>query len=136
SRDKYIKLADALLAVSVTPGEHTITMDYSPVGFKFGCAVSGSTLLLIIAFFIIKSLRNKKKRALENEPSFPVYIEAAAQDGEEADVQDGVEADVQDDEADVQDDEAAAAQDEEEITAQGEEEAAAQDGAEISEEPS
>lgn len=65
SRDKYIKLADALLAVSVTPGTHTITMDYSPVGFMFGCAVSALTLAAVIIFLVLSSLRRKKKLALE-----------------------------------------------------------------------
>ena len=52
-----VKVFGTLLAVPLTPGEHTVTLRYLPRGFLPGLAVSFLTLLGILLYVILRRSR-------------------------------------------------------------------------------
>lgn len=59
---KKIKIGDALIAVKLSEGTHTVEFEYEPSGLKIGCIISAGTLLLLIVLFIINKLINNGKK--------------------------------------------------------------------------
>ena len=54
------KIFDTFIGIELEPGEHHITIDYVSYGFIPGAIISGSTLLLLIAYYIIKRKKEIK----------------------------------------------------------------------------
>ncbi|MBQ4561354.1 MAG: YfhO family protein [Clostridia bacterium] len=58
---ELIKTADALIAVSITPGEHTVEMRYLPNNFVCGIALSIAGLVTFAATWVIYDKKRKKR---------------------------------------------------------------------------
>ncbi len=58
--------ADTFLAVSLTAGEHTITLRYLPEGLIMGAIISGVSLLLLVSLWAVLWYLRRKKTALAN----------------------------------------------------------------------
>jgi uncharacterized membrane protein YfhO len=56
--------ADAFLSVALTAGEHTIVMNYMPVGFKAGAILSGVSLAILLLLILIWVRKWRKKNQL------------------------------------------------------------------------
>ncbi len=56
---------NALLAVNLTEGEHTIEFKYSPVGFNLALVISASCIVIFVAIVVVDFM--KKKRIKENQ---------------------------------------------------------------------
>ena len=67
-----MKSLNAFLAVRITPGEHTVVLDYEPRGLKPGILISAVSLLILAAMAGFVLLRRKKTRKAlpENEEYF------------------------------------------------------------------
>ncbi len=66
SEDDIVILADSLLAVKLGAGEHTVEFSYLPDGLFLGFAISGGTVLVLIAaiiFFTVRRKRREKNKA-------------------------------------------------------------------------
>lgn len=63
---KQIEVFDALMAVPVSEGTHTIELRYIPRGFIAGAVISISALLICVVFILIKkNSRNKMEKQME-----------------------------------------------------------------------
>lgn len=60
-KQKTFEVGDAMLATTINHGEHTVTMKYSPKGFKYGVVISIAAWCCVGAYFIIKRIFYKKK---------------------------------------------------------------------------
>ena len=60
--ESLLSLEDALLAVPLKAGEHTVTFDYMPPFLIPGALVSSATLLMLLAFALLR--RKKEEEAL------------------------------------------------------------------------
>ena len=71
-RRETVKSLNAFLAVRITPGEHTVVLDYEPRGLKPGILISAVSLLILAAMAGFVLLRRKKTRKAlpENEEYF------------------------------------------------------------------
>ena len=71
-RRETVKSLNAFLAVRITPGEHTVVLDYEPRGLKPGILLSAVSLLILAAMAGFVLLRRKKTRKAlpENEEYF------------------------------------------------------------------
>jgi len=59
---KTLNYLNALLAVKLLPGKHTVTMDFYPEGLKTGMMVSALSALLLIGVCLAAGKRNKRKK--------------------------------------------------------------------------
>lgn len=50
----YVKIADALLAVPISAGEHAVEFRYFPKGMKFGFILSGVSIFILLLIVIMK----------------------------------------------------------------------------------
>lgn len=73
-RTEPTSINEGLMALNLTAGEHTITMKYSPEGFKLGVAITGICVIILVLLFLnnkyefLKLLNSKtKKIKSENE---------------------------------------------------------------------
>jgi uncharacterized membrane protein YfhO len=64
---KKLKIGDALIAVKLDEGTHTVEFEYEPGGLVIGCIISAGTLFLIIIFFAISRVVNKNKKPVKAE---------------------------------------------------------------------
>lgn len=55
-----------IMMLSLSKGEHIVEMKYCPQGFTAGAAVSGVSLVILIAWAVISKRRNDKIKAFEN----------------------------------------------------------------------
>ena len=62
-----IKIADALIGIELDEGEHTIEFSYTPQGLKIGLIISAATAILLLAFVIIRKLKEPRKVKASNE---------------------------------------------------------------------
>lgn len=69
--ENIVQLADALLAVKVTEGEHRIEFSYSVPGFKGGLIITLFTSAVVILVLLFNELLRKKKKKLRGLASFP-----------------------------------------------------------------
>ena len=71
-RRETVKSLNAFLAVRITPGEHTVVLDYEPRGLKPGILLSAVSLLILAAMAGFVLLRRKKTRKVlpEDEEYF------------------------------------------------------------------
>lgn len=58
-------IGDSMLATSITKGEHSVVMKYSPKGFKYGVVISVASWCCVAAYFIIRKIF--KKKFVENQ---------------------------------------------------------------------
>ncbi len=65
---ELLKTADALLAVYITEGEHTVELEYSPILFRLGVAVSAVGVICFAAVWTVsaKTERKRKKSWLDS----------------------------------------------------------------------
>ena len=70
-RKNIVVLADALLAVKVEKGEHSIEFTYSVPGLKGGLALSIFTALVMLAVILFNFLLKKKRKKLKALAAFP-----------------------------------------------------------------
>ena len=61
-RRETVKSLNAFLAVRITPGEHTVVLDYEPRGLKPGILISAVSLLILAAMAGFVLFRRKKTR--------------------------------------------------------------------------
>ena len=66
-RRETVKSLNAFLAVRVTPGEHTVVLDFEPRGLKIGILLSAVSLLLLAALAVMTFRRRRKEAALQRE---------------------------------------------------------------------
>ncbi len=69
-RSDIVMLADALLAVRVEKGEHTVEFSYSVPGFKGGLAITLFTLFVMLAVILFNLLLKRKKKKLKALAAF------------------------------------------------------------------
>ena len=62
-----VKIADALIGVNLSEGEHTIEFSYEPQGLKLGIIVSAITLILLLVIFIVTRLSGSKNKRPERK---------------------------------------------------------------------
>lgn len=70
-KENIVALADSLLAIKVTKGEHEIEFSYSVPGFAGGLIITLFTALPVLVFVIFNMLLKKKKKKLKAIASFP-----------------------------------------------------------------
>lgn len=70
AEENIVKLADALLAVKVSKGEHNIEFKYSVPGFKTGLIISLFTCLVIAVWIMFDRFLKKNKKKLKGIASF------------------------------------------------------------------
>lgn len=70
-RKDIIKLADALLAVKATKGNHSIEFRYSVPGLKGGFVITCFTSLIVILTLLFSMLLKRKKKKLKVIAPFP-----------------------------------------------------------------
>lgn len=70
-KENIVALADSLLAIKVTKGEHEIEFSYSVPGFAGGLIITMFTALPVLVFVIFNMLLKKKKKKLKAIASFP-----------------------------------------------------------------
>jgi uncharacterized membrane protein YfhO len=58
-----IKIANSLLAINLSKGEHTIELSFMPQGLLIGCTISALALLLFIVILIAVQINRKKKKS-------------------------------------------------------------------------
>lgn len=63
SKDDYIALQDAYLCFNLPKGEHEIELSFTQRGLLIGAAISGATVILLIAAAIFFSILRKKRSA-------------------------------------------------------------------------
>lgn len=66
-----VRLADALLAVKVKKGEHSIEFSYSVPGFKGGLVITLFTLFIMLAVILFNLALKRKKKKLRALAAFP-----------------------------------------------------------------
>lgn len=71
SENDIIKLADALLAVKVTKGEHTIEFSYSVPGFKIGLVITLFTVFAMLCVILFNLQLKKKRKKLKAIAAYP-----------------------------------------------------------------
>lgn len=71
SKEDIVTLADSLLAIKVTKGEHKIEFSYSVPGFKAGFIISVFTSLSVAAYLFMAYLLKKKNKKLRGIASYP-----------------------------------------------------------------
>jgi hypothetical protein len=54
-----------LIGAQVTPGKHQLVMQYKPDSFKFGLAISSSTLIILVVFTVVVNRIRSKREAYE-----------------------------------------------------------------------
>lgn len=74
SKSDIIKIDDAFLGFKLSEGNHTITMTFSPTGFKSGVVISIFTAVIFLAICLI-SLLTKKRRSKSYSDFDPVDYE-------------------------------------------------------------
>ena len=62
---KVVKIGNSLMGIGVTAGEHEITFKYNATGLSSGLKLSVFTLLIIIAFFLLKKFGIIEKVAIK-----------------------------------------------------------------------
>jgi uncharacterized membrane protein YfhO len=60
-----VELADALLGIPITPGEHTVEMKFIPSGFVLGSGISGVCFVLLVLLAVYKPKKRKKPEPAE-----------------------------------------------------------------------
>ncbi|NLB36417.1 MAG: YfhO family protein [Clostridiales bacterium] len=72
-----IKIADSLLAINLSKGEHTIEFRFMPQGLILGCVISSASLLLFIVILLVVGIKRKrrKKTMPVNSPETDIYEE-------------------------------------------------------------
>lgn len=60
-----VKIADALIGIELTEGEHTIEFSYTPQGLMTGFIISGIALLIILLIFILKRIFRPTAKIVE-----------------------------------------------------------------------
>ena len=71
AKENIVQLADALLAIKVSEGDHEIEFSYSVPALKGGLAISLFTTLSVLAVVIFNMLLRKKKKKLRAFAAFP-----------------------------------------------------------------
>ncbi len=71
------EVLDALIAVEVEPGTHTIKMHYEPAGLSLGCIVSALSLTCFILLALIEIKRAKKVAAASKQQEAEPQPEAS-----------------------------------------------------------
>ena len=71
SKENIVTLADSLLAVKLSEGEHTIEFTYSVPGFAGGLVITIFTSGAVILFLLFNALLKKKKKRLKIIAAFP-----------------------------------------------------------------
>ena len=69
-----VKTFGAFLSVRVTPGEHTVTLNYTPRGRKAGMLLSGISLVMLLALAAYE-LTRKRKRKMKSRRHQPAWQE-------------------------------------------------------------
>ncbi|MGN1403563.1 MAG: YfhO family protein [Ruminococcus sp.] len=62
-------VGDAMVAVPVSAGEHTITLTYKPQGFVVGALCSGGAIVILILLYVLE--RKRKRPLLQPIPEKP-----------------------------------------------------------------
>ncbi len=70
-KENIVALANSLLAIKVTEGEHEIEFSYSVPGFKGGLFITLFTTFCVLAAVLFNMLLKKKKKKLKAIASFP-----------------------------------------------------------------
>ncbi len=70
-KTETVAVAEAMLGVNVSAGQHEIKLKYIPEGFTVGLMATGGAVLLFILFAFIDS-RRKKKTDTTNITEFPI----------------------------------------------------------------
>ncbi len=70
-----VRLADSLLAVKVTKGEHNVRFTYTVPGLSTGLIVTIFTLLMITVYTLFNQLLKKRKKKLKGIASFPATFD-------------------------------------------------------------
>lgn len=67
------KIGDALIGISVEPGQHEIELSFSPKGLTLGIAISAGTVALLFLYFIATAILRKKKAEKARRAATPDY---------------------------------------------------------------
>jgi len=70
-KENIVQLADALLAIRVSEGEHEIEFSFSVPGFKVGLVITLFTAFTVLAVILFNMLLKKKKKKLRAFAAFP-----------------------------------------------------------------
>lgn len=81
-RKDYLKIGQALLGIRIEAGEHTIVMDYEPVGLRPAAFVSCTTLVLFVLGLLIARRRKQKFYAPVQTPALVSIEETPSFDNE------------------------------------------------------
>lgn len=69
-------VGDALLAIDLSKGKHTVEFRYFPTGMKVGLIISAAALIILIAFIICyftKTMKKYRKAFADTEAIFPDF---------------------------------------------------------------
>ncbi len=88
---KKLKIGDALIGISIEPGEHEIEFVYEPQGLTLGIIISVSTFVLLILLFVFNILYRKKKNNISSNKSRIRKSSRTAQSDPEDDAPTGID---------------------------------------------
>lgn len=62
-----VEVLDALTAVELTPGEHTVELKYEPSCVRYGALISASSLLVFSVILFLEQLKRRKRETVVSE---------------------------------------------------------------------
>ena len=83
-------VGDAMIAVSVTKGSHTITLTYCPKGWKLGCSLTVGGIGILLCLFLLERRRKRpflspaeaqRKKQPKRMTSEEIYEKSQSNDG-------------------------------------------------------